>query len=314
MTISVFLKLVEIQTKLASLFPFLIGVLFSMVYFKVFNLGNTLIFFVGMLLFDMTTTAINNFMDYKKAKNDTYKYETNIVGQAGLAEAQVSQLIFTMLGLSAVIGGLLVYKTGWLMLIMGGLCCFIGVFYTFGPVPLSRMPLGEIFSGVTMGLGIFMMTIYVNAYDLKFLFLDIQNWQFMIYGDLKLLLAIGWASLPMVFTIANIMLANNLCDLEEDIANHRYTLPFYIGKANGVKLFNSLMYGCYAVSLIGVLFNVYHWSMLIVFATLPLVHKNLSVFNQEQVKSRTFAISLKNLVIFNTAQIIGLLLSLLLTK
>ncbi len=314
MTISVFLKLVEIQTKLASLFPFLIGVLFSMVYFKAFNLGNTLIFFVGMLLFDMTTTAINNFMDYKKAKNDTYKYETNIVGQAGLAEAQVSQLIFTMLGLSAVIGGLLVYKTGWLMLIMGGLCCFIGVFYTFGPVPLSRMPLGEIFSGVTMGLGIFMMTIYVNAYDLKFLFLDIQNWQFMIYGDLKLLLAIGWASLPMVFTIANIMLANNLCDLEEDIANHRYTLPFYIGKENGVKLFNSLMYGCYAVSLIGVLFNVYHWSMLIVFATLPLVHKNLSVFNQEQVKSRTFAISLKNLVIFNTAQIIGLLLSLLLTK
>lgn len=45
MTISVFLKLVEIQTKLASLFPFLIGVLFSMVYFKAFNLGNTLIFF-----------------------------------------------------------------------------------------------------------------------------------------------------------------------------------------------------------------------------------------------------------------------------
>lgn len=33
MSLNVFLKVVEIQTKLASLFPFIIGVLFSMTYF-----------------------------------------------------------------------------------------------------------------------------------------------------------------------------------------------------------------------------------------------------------------------------------------
>ena len=314
MTISVFLKLVEIQTKLASLFPFLIGTLFAMFYFKAFNLTNTLIFFVGMLVFDMTTTAINNFMDYKKAKDKTYKYETNIVGQAGLGEQQVTRLIISMLIFSAIIGGILVYRTGWLMLVMGGICCFIGVFYTFGPVPLSRMPLGEIFSGGTMGLGIFMMTIYVNAFQTKFFFLDISNWEIFVYGDLKLLLSIVWASLPMVFTIANIMLANNLCDLEEDINNHRYTLPFYIGKENGVKLFSILMYSCYAVIVLGVVFNVYHWAMLIVLGTVPLVSKNVQQFNEKQVKTETFAISLKNLVIFNGAQIVGLVLSLILVK
>ncbi|MBP1041318.1 1,4-dihydroxy-2-naphthoate polyprenyltransferase [Vagococcus sp. BWB3-3] len=314
MTISTFFKLVEIQTKLASLFPFLIGVLFSMVYFQSFNWETTLIFFAGMLVFDMTTTAINNFMDFKKAKNDEYKYQTNIVGQAGLKEKEVSRLITIMLIFSALVGGYLTYATGWLMLIMGGACCFIGVFYTFGPVPLSRMPLGEVFSGVVMGLGIFMMTIYVNTYDLQFFYLAIDNWQFVIHGDIKPLLAIVWASLPMIFTIANIMLANNLCDLEEDIANHRYTLPFYIGKENGVKLFNLLMYGCYATITIGVVFNVYHWSMLIVFLTLPLVVKNLRLFNVEQVKSKTFVISLKNLVALNSAQIVGLLLSLIFTK
>lgn len=314
MTVSVFLKLVEIQTKLASVFPFVIGVLFSMFYFNSFKWDNTLIFLFGMLIFDMTTTAINNFMDYKKAKNDTYKYETNIVGQAGLKEQQVSRLIFSMLAVSALVGGVLVYRTGWLMLIMGGLCCFIGVFYTFGPVPLSRMPLGEIFSGVTMGLGIFMMTIYVNTYDLKFFFLDISNWQFSVVGQIKPLLAIVWASLPMIFTIANIMLANNLCDLEEDIENHRYTLPFYIGRKNGVTLFNVLMYGCYVTIVVGVLFSVYHWSMLIVFVTLPLVIKNLKAFNLEQVKSKTFVISLKNLMLFNGAQIVGLVLGLMFSK
>lgn len=314
MSISVFLKLVEIQTKLASLFPFLIGVLFSMVYFHSFQWETTLIFFIGMLVFDMTTTAINNFMDFKKAKNDDYKYQTNIVGQAGLKEAQVSRLIILMLVFSALVGAYLTYKTGWLMLIMGGICCFVGVFYTYGPVPLSRMPLGEVFSGVVMGLGIFMMTIYVNTYELQFFYLAIDNWQFVVHGDIKPLLAIIWASLPMIFTIANIMLANNLCDLEEDIANHRYTLPFYIGKQNGVNLFNLLMYSCYVTIILGVAFGVYHWSMLIVLITLPLVMKNLKKFNEEQVKNKTFVISLKNLIVFNSAQIIGLLLGLLLTK
>ena len=70
MSLNVFLKVVEIQTKLASLFPFIIGVLFSMTYFGEVQWGNTLVFFIGMVVFDMATTAINNYMDFKKAKSD----------------------------------------------------------------------------------------------------------------------------------------------------------------------------------------------------------------------------------------------------
>lgn len=66
MSLNVFLKVVEIQTKLASLFPFIIGVLFSMTYFGEVQWGNTLVFFIGMVVFDMATTAINNYMDFKK--------------------------------------------------------------------------------------------------------------------------------------------------------------------------------------------------------------------------------------------------------
>ncbi|WEG73353.1 1,4-dihydroxy-2-naphthoate polyprenyltransferase [Vagococcus intermedius] len=312
MTLGVFLKLVEIQTKLASLFPFLIGVLFSLNYFGTVNWLNTLIFFVGMLVFDMTTTAINNFMDYKKAKDEMYKREVNIVGQANLKEKQVSRLIILMLIISAVVGMILTYRTGWLLLIMGGICCFIGVFYTYGPVPLSRMPLGELFSGVTMGFGIFMMTVYINAYQLNFFFLQIENWAFVMRGDLKVLLILLIASLPMVFTIANIMLANNLCDMEEDVKNHRYTLPYYIGREVGIKLFNILMYACYIVVIFGVVVGIYKWPVLLVLLTLPLTKKNLESFNKEQVKQKTFIISIKNLVIFNVTLIVGLMMSLFL--
>lgn len=308
MTLPVFLELVEIRTKLASLFPFLIGLLFSWYYFEEVNVSHMLLFFVAMLVFDMATTAINNLMDYKKAKNDTYQVETNIIGKAHLDAKKVSYLIYGMITLSSLIGIYLTVQTSILLLGMGGLCFLIGIFYTFGPVPLSRMPLGELFSGVTMGFGIFFITIYLNVFQLDVIQLAFSKGQFILTGSIKELFVIVWASVPMMFTIANIMLANNLCDLDQDISNHRYTLPYYIGKKTGVILFNVLMYACYVFILVGVFIGIYHWSMLVVFITFPLIRKLLTQFNGKQEKETTFSVAIKNLVVFNGFQILGLVM------
>ncbi|MET1238243.1 1,4-dihydroxy-2-naphthoate polyprenyltransferase, partial [Enterococcus faecalis] len=107
MSLNVFLKVVEIQTKLASLFPFIIGVLFSMTYFGEVQWSNTLVFFIGMVVFDMATTAINNYMDFKKAKSDVYKYEENIIGQSGVSPQLVRNMIFAMIAFTAVVGAYL---------------------------------------------------------------------------------------------------------------------------------------------------------------------------------------------------------------
>ncbi|MGO2290585.1 MAG: 1,4-dihydroxy-2-naphthoate polyprenyltransferase, partial [Lactococcus cremoris] len=52
MSLKSFLELVEIKTKIASIFPYLIGILFSISYFKILDLGLSLLFLVAMLLFD----------------------------------------------------------------------------------------------------------------------------------------------------------------------------------------------------------------------------------------------------------------------
>lgn len=313
MTMKIFFELVEIRTKLASLFPFIIGLLFSAVAFGQIHGENMMLFFLAMLVFDMATTAINNLMDFKKAKNDDYQENTNIIGTAKLSEKKVSYLIYSMIAFSSLIGLYLTLQTSLLLLLMGGACFLIGIFYTFGPVPLSRMPLGEIFSGVTMGFGIFFITIYLNIYDLGILNFAIAEGQIFFQMQLKALMTIIWASIPMIFTIANIMLANNLCDLEQDISNHRYTLPYYIGKENGVTLFQVLMYSCYLFIGLGVVFGVYHWAMLIVLGTFPKIHDNVRTFSRKQEKATTFSIAIKNLVLFNGAQIVGLMLSLVLS-
>lgn len=313
MSLAVFLEVVEIRTKVASIFPFIMGILFSLVYFHEFHPLNTIIFFVGMILFDLTTTSINNYMDFKKAKSKVYKYEQNVIGREKIPETLVRNMIFSMLALTLLIGLYLTWMTGWLLLLMGLVVCFIGVFYTFGPVPLSRMPLGEVFSGMTMGLGIFAITIYLNTVTQKVFYLDIDfaTGTFGLVGHLWAVCAIVLASLPLVFTIANIMLANNLRDLETDIENHRYTLVYYIGRTNGIHLFQGLMLASYGAILIGFLFGLYQWPILLVFLTLPKIRQNLKEHQASLPHPRSFGYSIKNMILFNSSYALGLILCLI---
>ena len=119
MSVKTFLDLVEIKTKLASLTPFVIGVLFTLSYFNEFHVGNTIIFFIGMLCFDMATTAINNYMDFIKAKSEEYKYMENVVGRDHIPEKLVQQIIFGLIFVAFLVGMYLSFKTGWLLLVMG---------------------------------------------------------------------------------------------------------------------------------------------------------------------------------------------------
>lgn len=313
MSLAVFLEVVEIRTKVASIFPFIMGIMFSLVYFHEFHPLNTIIFFVGMILFDLTTTSINNYMDFKKAKSKVYKYEQNVIGREKIPETLVRNMIFGMLALTLLIGLYLTWMTGWLLLLMGLVVCFIGVFYTFGPVPLSRMPLGEVFSGVTMGLGIFAITIYLNTVTQKVFYLDIDfaTGTFGLVGHLWAVCAIVLASLPLVFTIANIMLANNLRDLETDIENHRYTLVYYIGRTNGIHLFQGLMLASYGAIVIGFLFGLYQWPILLVFLTLPKIRQNLKEHQASLPHPRSFGYSIKNMILFNSSYALGLILCLI---
>ncbi|MHC5217424.1 1,4-dihydroxy-2-naphthoate polyprenyltransferase [Enterococcus sp. LJL128] len=316
MSLNVFLEIVEIRTKLASLFPFAVGVLFSIAYFQQVSWLHTLLFFSGMVVFDMATTAINNYMDYQKAKSEVYKHEENIIGSSGVSPVLVRNMIFGMIAFTAVIGVFLAVQTGWLLLVMGGVCCLIGIFYTFGPIPLSRMPLGEVFSGVTMGLGIFAMVVYLNVVKNPpfYLKLDFSQGAFALTGNLWQLLAVIWASLPLVLTIADIMLANNLRDLDTDIENHRYTLVYYIGRKKGTLLFQLLMLFCYGIILLGLLFGVFKWPILLVLVSFPKIRKNLQQFRKELPQPKSFRFSISNLVLFNGSYLAGLLATIILEK
>ena len=303
------IELVELRTKIASVIPFIVGLLYSIWTFRNFNAVNMVLFFIGMVCFDMATTVMNNLMDYVKAKNETYRQEENIIGTSSLTVKQAEMIFGSLVGVATIIGIILVLRTNIILLFVGALCFIIGIFYTFGSIPISRMPLGEVLSGVTMGFGIFWIVIFLNSPEASFAWMGLEEGMLVVRLAILDHFKVALLSLPLVCTIANIMLSNNLCDLETDITNDRYTLVYYIGKPTALKLYQGLYFIGFVAMVLAVVFRIAPILMLGTLLVGVPVYKNIQLFMQKQEKRITFALAIKNMLMIHVVQILLLAIS-----
>ncbi|GAB6169043.1 1,4-dihydroxy-2-naphthoate polyprenyltransferase [Clostridium carnis] len=313
MNIGSFFKLVEIQTKVASVLPFLLGTSYTLYKFDNFNIKNAVIMFLGMICFDMTTTAINNYIDYKKAiKKDGYGYEKhNAIVKDNIKPISVIVTIFIMLIISTILGLILVKNTNVIVLLLGVVSFIIGISYSFGPIPISRTPFGEVFSGLTMGFIITFLAVYIHIFNEKIVSISFINDSMSFIINIRVIIEIFIISIPAIMGISNIMLANNICDIEEDIENKRYTLPVYIGKKNALLLFKTIYYIAYVAISIGVVLKILPIISVISIITIIPVRNNIKAFTRLQTKKDTFILSVKNFILINLVFIISITFSLI---
>lgn len=290
-----FLSYVEIQTKITSLFAFAMGL--GLLY----TLGGrldpelTLLFFGSMFLFDLTTTAINNYIDTR-----TNGLPLQFSRPVALA------ILLVLLAVSALLGLMLAWRTDLVVLAVGGLCFLCGVFYTFGPVPVSRIPLGEVLSGTFYGLLIPFLLLYINLPEGSLLSLGLSGGVLSLDFRLAPLLTLGLACwLPMVCT-ANIMLANNICDLQKDIAVGRHTLPYYFGRERSVALYGALYYSTALAVLLPVATGQLPPPYLLALIPLIFVRGRIAAFRARQVKSETFVTSIQSFILLMSGQCLAL--------
>ena len=281
-----FFMYVEIKTKITSLFAFLMSLAY------LFYAGNpirwelTLLFFGAMFLFDLTTTAINNYIDSKD-----HLHMLPFSRRTGLV------LILLLFLASAGMGLYLAWLTNVVVLLLGGLCFLCGVFYTYGPVPISRQPMGELMSGLFYGILIPFLLLYINMPEGTYLTLLLSLGEINLNLQVLPLLTLLLLTVPPFCATANIMLANNTCDLEADILVKRFTLPYYLGKERAVNLFATLYLAAYITPCILVLGGLLHPVTLLFLLTAPRCLKNIQAFREEQIKSKTFIVSIKNYVL-----------------
>lgn len=280
-----FLDYIEIKTKITSLFAFLYTIAFLLYSAHQINWKLTVIFFIAMFVFDLTTTAINNYIDTKtNTQILQFKRKTALL------------IIYVLFGISASLGLYLAYLTDVVVLLVGAVCFLCGIFYTYGPVPLSRQPLGEIFSGVFYGFMIPFLLMYINMPEGTLLNLKVSietiSFNIKVFPLISLLLL----SVIPVCTTANIMLANNICDVEKDMLVKRYTLPYYLG-GKSLKLFAMLYYMTYLSLIVMVVLKILSPICLIALVSIYPVQKNINQFITVQDKSTTFMAAIKNYVI-----------------
>jgi len=286
-----FLDFVEIQTKLATFFPFLLALAYAFYTTGTINLYSTLIYIPAALLIDMSITAINNHFNHREeGREPHYSHKAGLV------------IICLMILISAAIGLYLVYLHGVVLLMAGGLCFVVGICYTLGPMPISKSVFGEAFAGVFAAGMVMFIVLTIN--DPAFLPVSLTY----ISGDIRLtidinirqLLSFALVALPATLCVSNILLANNICDEEAD-RSFRYTLVHHIGSQKALRLFAVLYCGAYlaivAASLLGLLPL---WCLLTLLTAIP-VQKNVRIFLDKQVKSETFVLSVKNFTLIAMA-------------
>lgn len=294
MLLNGFFEFVEIRTKFASIIPFALGTVYSIYHFNHFNIINFILMFISILTFDMATTAINNYCDYERIlkKDNKIKPTTAFI------------IIILLIATAVSCGVILTMQTNYVVLLIGIFSFIAGILYSFGPVSISQMPLGELFSGIFMGFIITFLSVYIHIYDLNIVSIGYINQMLTLEMNLPEIISIFLFAIPAMTGIANIMLANNICDVEHDILYKRYTLPHYIGKKNALKLFASLYYLSYIDIILLILLKIIPViSLLILFTIFP-VNKNIIIFSENPIKSKTFILSVKNFIMINLPLII----------
>jgi 1,4-dihydroxy-2-naphthoate octaprenyltransferase len=285
------LSYTEIRTKITSVFPYLMTLAYLYLGGRPIDPLRSLVFFIGMFLFDLTATTVNNYSDTKK-------------NGLPLPFTRRNALLVTSLLLlsSAAFGLWLVSLTDIVVLLAGGLCFLFGILYSWGPVPLSHGPYGEAASGFFYGVLIPFILVYIN--DGARLFTYTLSWE-RVSGEISVAPAVGLALLavlPFCLT-AGIMLANNICDVAHDVTVRRFTLAFYL-KKYALYLFALLYYATYVSVIAMVVFRYLSPLSLLLLVTLIPVQKNINVFFKKQVKEETFVVSIKNFLIIISVHII----------
>ncbi len=239
---------------------------------------------IAAIMLDGAATVFNNFFDFKKARTkEGYLYNVHNPIVARNISPLVAFLVgLVLIGIAGILGIYIVLSTHWFLLILGGISILISYLYSGGKYPISYTPWGEPISGLFEGTIVIGITFFIQTltYSTEVLFI----------------------SIPIALSIGNIMLANNICDVDEDKENGRRTLPIVIGRDKAFVLLcvsHGLMY---VLNIIYVTLNYLPLTIFLTALILPIIIGNIKKFNLTRTKSQGFKHILKNSILFNIVE------------
>lgn len=290
-TLQKFNALVQIQTIIISALPYIIGSVMASYYYHNFNLVYSLWLFLAVICFHLAVNGHNQYTDYARYKQNHITSYNNILEKFNITKSWARKIIIILTLISAIIGTILSIKVGRIILLIGILSYLIGYCYSGGPYPILKTPFGEPASGITMGYNITFLGLYINMYNVH---------PFDNFFWAKAIIVAG----PAIFVIANVMLANNICDVAEDVKIGRKTLPYYTGRKTALTILCCYYVLAYIFLILGIVLKYLPVITLGSLLTIPLVYHTTKTFVKNPHKESTFTGILVNVLLVLISEII----------
>ena len=226
----------------------------------VFELIPFVMALIGALLLQIGANLVNEYADFRRGAD-----ELKQAGQGMTIKNQVLTPRSVLLGaIATVIGGaliglILLFQSGPLLLWIGIGGVLVVVTYTAGPFPLAYHGLGEITVAIFMGPLMVLGAYYVMARQ---------------YDSLPVL-----AALPIMFMVAAILHANNIRDMDADRAVNKKTLAVRFGLRFARAEYIVLVAGTYIMLVLLIILRILPWTLLIALITLPEAYRLLQIIS-----------------------------------
>ena len=177
------------------------------------------------ILMQSAVNTLNDYFDYVKgadSKEDNVDPSDAVLVYNDVNPASALRLAVGFLVVAFVIGIYAIVVAGWIPLVIAVVGALIVFLYSGGKTPISYLPIGEAVSGIVMG-GLIPLACY-QVLTLTF------DW-----------IALVWA-VPTIVGVGLIMLTNNTCDVEKDVAANRKTLSVMLGRKRARTLYHALVF------------------------------------------------------------------------
>lgn len=219
-------QLTRPHTLTAAFVPVTLGTALA-IYETDLHIGLFLAMLIASLLIQAATNMFNEYYDFKRGLDTEESVGIGgTIVRDGIKPKTIMKIALSLYGISILLGVYICANSSWMLALVGLICMAIGYLYTGGPLPISHTPFGEFMSGFVMGMGIILISFFIQTGT-------VTTTSILI-------------SVPIFILVGGINLSNNIRDMDGDKDHGRKTLAVLFGREKAIKLLAWLFIISYA--------------------------------------------------------------------
>lgn len=288
-----------------TLIPFITGVLYTYYKFRKLDVINIVILLIALISMEEGIEMLSGYFIKEKP-------ETTVSGDLTAKylnrrkEIDPKNLILAVYPVAMIA---LTIRSNFVVFLLMLIIFFKSITYRGGPIPMVKTHRSEVTTGVILGFLIPFTTVLVNLKN-ELLSLSVFQTKLLIEGNLQYIASVFLISLPLLTSLSNIILTDNIIDMELDRKQGRFTTPILLGKDIAVIILATLYAAGLISMLMSTLLKVLPPVALLMILPYSLVARNTRYFIRKTHKEKGNVLARENFLAVSSVLILVLIIGL----